>query len=71
MHDLTVAVSRGEKACRFEVTVVNGGKGGGTFTKSFEVPNEHLGEFDRIGLERSGRTGGDALFESVTIRPGK
>jgi hypothetical protein len=71
MHELTVKVSRGEKVCRFEVKVVNGGKDGGTFSKSFEVPNDQLGEFDRIGLERSGREGGDALFGSVSIRPGK
>jgi hypothetical protein len=68
MHELTIKVSRGEKVCRFNVTFVNGGKDGGTFTKSFDVPNEQLGDFDRIGLERSGRTGGDALFESVSIK---
>jgi hypothetical protein len=71
MHELTVKVSRGEKVCRFDVTVANGGKAGGAFTKSFEVPNDQVGDFDRIGLERSGRTGGDGLFESVAIKPGR
>jgi hypothetical protein len=71
MHVLTVKINRGEKVCRFDVRLVNGGKGGEAFTKSFEVPNEQLGEFDRIGQERSGRTGGDSLFESVSIARGK
>jgi hypothetical protein len=70
MHQLTIKVRRTERHCRFEVELVSP-DGSGTYRKTFEVSNKQVGRFDRIGLERSGRRGGDALFESVSIKLGK
>ncbi len=41
------------------------------FSKQYKVTNRQLGEFDRIALERSGRRGGDALFDSFELRLGR
>jgi hypothetical protein len=70
LHQMTIRVRRTDRGYRFEVTVADA-KGGGTYRKAFEVSGEQMGRFDRIGLERSGRRGGDALFESLSIKPGK
>jgi hypothetical protein len=70
MYQLTIKVRRGERRCRFEVAVAPA-NGGDTYRKTFEVRSRQVGRFDRVGLERSGRRGGDALFKSVSIRPGK
>jgi hypothetical protein len=69
MHEMTIHVVRTDSRYRFEVTVVNG-KGGGKHQKVFEVSEKQMGHFDRVGLERSGRRGGNALFESLSIKPG-
>jgi hypothetical protein len=69
IHQLTIKVKRTERVCRFEVEL-EAAKGGGIYRKTFEVSNKQVGSFDRIGLERSGRNGGDALFESLSIRSG-
>jgi hypothetical protein len=70
MHQLTVRVRRAERTCRFEVELADA-NGAGTYRKALEISSEHVGSFDRISLERSGRRGGDALFESLSIEPGK
>jgi hypothetical protein len=67
MHKVTVKVRRMGPNYRFEVEVVNG-KGKGTYRKSFTATAKQMGKFDRVGLERSGRRGGDALFESLSIK---
>ena len=69
MHQLTIKVRRTEGTCRIEVELADAG-GRDTYRKTFHISSKHLGSFDRIGLERSGRRGGDALFESVSIRRG-
>jgi hypothetical protein len=70
LHQLTVKVRRTDGGYRFEVELKDA-NGGGTYRKTFEVSSKQVGDFDRVGLERSGRRGGDALFESISIRPGK
>jgi len=71
-HLMTVRVRRTGSGYRFDVTLEEAGGGsGGKHRKAFEVSDKQMGRFDRVGLERSGRRGGDALFESLTIRPGK
>ena len=37
------------------------------YTKKFTLDVETVGPVNRIGLERSGRKGGDGLFENVEI----
>jgi hypothetical protein len=70
MHEMNIHVMRADRGYRFEVTVVDG-KGSGKHRKVFEVTDEQMGRFDRIGLERSGRRGGNALFESLSIKSGR
>jgi HEAT repeat protein len=69
-HPMTILVRRQGQGYRFDVAVGNAAAKGG-YRKSFEVTAEQLGRYDRLGLERSGRRGGDALFESVLIKAGK
>jgi hypothetical protein len=69
-HPLSIKVQRAGEVYRFEVELTDA-KGGKTFRKTFQFTDKQMGEFDRIGLERSGRRGGDALFETITIRRGK
>ena len=69
MHQLQIRVTRKGDGAQFEATVTGGG-GGKPHQKTFTVTAEQLGDYNRIGLERSGRTGGDALFDSITIRLG-
>jgi hypothetical protein len=70
MHEMTIRVDRMDRRYRFEVTLVEG-KSGGKYRKTFEVSDDQMGRFDRISLERSGRRGGNALFESLSIKPGR
>lgn len=70
LHPMTIRVRRSERGYRFEVALEDA-KGTGTYRKVFTVSNEQMGRFDRIGLERSGRRGGNALFEQLSIRLGR
>jgi len=69
LYEMTVRVRRTDGGYRFEVTVTDA-KGGGSHKKTFEVSEEQMGGYDRVGLERHG-TGGDALFGRLSIRPGR
>lgn len=73
MHEMIIRVNRTKKGADFDVTIT-GGKGvkeGQPHKKKFSVTSEQLGDYNRIGLERSGRTGADALFEAISIRLGR
>lgn len=51
----------------FEVQIRDHGKGGAVFKKEFTLPTSATGPIDRVGLERSGRTGGPAIFDELRI----
>jgi hypothetical protein len=70
LHEMTIRVRRTDRGYRLDVTLTEA-KTGGRFQKTFEVTREQMGRYDRVGLERSGRTGGDALFGSLSIKPGR
>lgn len=70
VHQLQIKVEKTADGAKFDVTVIEGKGGAGRHQKTFHVTNEQLGDYDRIGLERSGRKGGAALFDSVFIRLG-
>lgn len=70
MHRMTIRVRQRDRGYRFDVTVTEG-RGGDKYHKVFDATIEQVGRYDRIGLERSGRHGGNALFESLSIRPGR
>jgi|GEM_PF-1835250 len=67
MHEMILLVKKTNTGAEFEVTV-NDGNGGPPYNTRFKVTADQLGDFSRIGLERSGRAGGDAVFDSISIR---
>jgi hypothetical protein len=67
-HTMTIGVKRRGKGATLDVTLVDGSDTKRKFHRVIDVSPEHLGALDRIGLERSGRAGGAALFDEVTIR---
>ena len=70
MHEMIIRVTKTNSGADFEVTM-NDGKSDKSYVRKFAVNQEQLGDYNRIGLERSGRTGGGALFDSVSIRLGR
>jgi hypothetical protein len=65
LHDMTIDVHRQEDgAVRLQVRVAGGAN---TFTVNYTVEAADIGPVRRIGLERSGRSGGAALFGSFDI----
>ncbi len=70
IHEMTISVSKTETGADFDVAL-HDANGDEVHRKKFSVTNEQLGPFNRIGLERSGRTGAAAMFDSVSIRLGK
>ncbi len=45
--------------------------GGPTFRKSVVLAAGEIGKLDHIGLDRSGRTGGDGLFDDFVLHLGE
>jgi len=69
LHDMTLDVTRNDDgSVRCQVTIRDGGKSGREFTTSITLNKTDVGEIERIGLERSGRAGGAALFGPITIQ---
>ncbi|MEQ8785452.1 MAG: hypothetical protein RIC55_04105 [Pirellulaceae bacterium] len=67
MHAMLVKVSKTADGAEFKVTVSDAG-GKSQFNRTFTATTAQLGDDNRIGLERSGRRGGDAVFDSVSIQ---
>jgi hypothetical protein len=67
-HEMTVAVRSDGKGAKLHVHFVHGADERLQFERTINVTGEQLGKFDRIGLERSGRAGGAAIFDEVSIR---
>ncbi len=69
---ISIKVERTEKGAKFDIKIEPPkGAGGKPFSIQYTATNQQLGKFDRIGLERSGRKGGDALFDSFELRRGE
>ena len=68
--EMRLKVRRLDAKTRFEVVISQAAGQGVVFRRTFEFENEKVGSFDRIGLERSGREGGAALFDSIVIQLG-
>ena len=70
LHRMTIDVQRRPSGdVQLRVTIVDGGQSGRRFTRNLSLAQSDVGELGRIGLERSGRTGGAALFGSFAIEP--
>jgi hypothetical protein len=67
--EMTIDVTQGsDGAVQFAVVVTSGTNSGETFKTSLDVSAQDAGPLERVGLERSGRTGGAALFGSLNIQ---
>jgi hypothetical protein len=67
LHEMTIDVEQGKNTIRLDVVIVDGAKSGQRFTQSLVLQTNATGDLRRIGLERSGRTGGAALFGPFSI----
>lgn len=70
MHEMRLQVTKTEDGARFQVTV-HDGNSNTQFNRTFTATNAQLGPFNRIGLERSGRRGAPATFDSLSIQLGR
>jgi hypothetical protein len=71
-HPITIDVwQRDKDAVQLEVAVADGGKTGRPYRRTLAVRGEDIGPLGRVGLERSGQTGGAALFGPLTIEHGQ
>ena len=68
MHEMNMTVTRTPQGAKIDVEVIQGEGAKRKFFHSYTVTREQLGKFNRIGLERSGRAGGAAIFDSVSIQ---
>ena len=70
IHEMVINVKRVEAGAQFNVAVHDGGSEP-VHRHAFQVDEDQLGDYNRIGLERSGRRGANALFDSISIRLGR
>jgi hypothetical protein len=67
-QDVTIMVHRTARGATLDIAIAQGKN---SFQKTVEVTTEQLGTLNRIGLERSGRSGGAALFDSFSVKLGR
>ena len=63
--DVTVAQFPAE---RVGLKVIITSSEGKTFETTIQVDGDEIGPLDRISLERSGRRGGNALFDDLRVK---
>jgi hypothetical protein len=69
IHEMLIKVIKRDAGAEFDITVRDANSKS-EFKRKFTASNVQLGKFNRIGLERSGRRGADAIFDSVSIQLG-
>jgi len=68
MHDMTIEFVRKGQEAILEITIVDCKNSKNRYSHKSSIPLEKIGKLDRIGLERSGRAGGAALFDEFEFR---
>jgi len=68
LHEVTIDVQCLESGdVRLDICIADGALSGKRFTHTVTAKREDIGALQRIGLERSGRAGGAALFGSLVV----
>ena len=67
IHEMLIKVIKNDDGAEFDISV-HDANSKSEFNRKFTVSNMQLGKFNRIGLERSGRRGAEAMFDSVSIQ---
>jgi hypothetical protein len=69
LHELTIKVIENrDDTVTLDVRITESGPRGRTFQRTVQIKAADIGPLSRVGLERSGRTGGAALFGALSIR---
>jgi len=66
-YDMTVDVQRDTENVQYDIAVINVDDPTQRFRKRVVYSVKKVGRWDRVALERSGRRGGAALFESLEV----
>jgi hypothetical protein len=67
-YDMTIEYRRTGQEVNLEIAIVECANPKNRYTLKQKLPLEKFGKLERIGLERSGRAGGAALFDEFEIR---
>lgn len=68
LHDMTIDVRRAGQEVNLEITIVDCKNPKNRYSQKSSLPSEKFGKLERIGLERSGRAGGAAVFDEFELR---
>jgi hypothetical protein len=67
-YDMTIEVRRTGQEVSLEITITDCANPKNRYAQQQKLPLEKFGKLERIGLERSGRAGGAALFDEFELR---
>jgi hypothetical protein len=67
-YDMTIEVRRTGQEVSLEITIADCANPKNRYSQKQKLPLEKFGKLERIGLERSGRAGGAALFDEFELR---
>jgi hypothetical protein len=68
LHDMKILARRTKDGAAFDVTIVNADNPKEVFRHSFQSTSDEIGQWNQIGLERSGNSGGAAMFDALLVQ---